>query len=199
MNHLAHIVLAGPNPGLRLGAFLGDHVKGRRPLEALPVDWARGVVLHRRIDGYCDQHPAVGRFLAGLNPPWRRYAGIILDVLFDHMLTRHWHSFGQGDLDVFGEGIDDLLASHFDDLPERLQRFSLWARHRRLWSRYGDLELLAEIFERLAIRHGRPSPLARGLELLQAHDPRIEAVFLELFEDLAKQARSWRHSSMSSM
>lgn len=59
MNHLAHIVLAGTDEGLRLGAFLGDHVKGRADLDDLPSGWAAGVVLHRRIDSLSDAHPAV--------------------------------------------------------------------------------------------------------------------------------------------
>jgi acyl carrier protein phosphodiesterase len=201
MNHLAHVVLAGPEEGLRLGAFLGDHIKGRQALLALPQNWADGVILHRRIDSLCDQHPAVRGFLAELNPPWRRYGGILLDVLFDHMLTRHWARFGTGKLTDFSADINRLLARYAADLPDRLRLFSAWARQRDLWCRYGEREVLNEIFHRLAQRHGRTSPLAGGLALLDRHDQRIEAVFVELFSDLAVQAADWRdrQSSISSM
>ncbi len=201
MNHLAHVVLAGPEEGLRVGAFLGDHIKGRQALQVLPKTWAEGVILHRRIDSFCDQHSAVRGFLADLDPPWRRYGGIMLDVLFDHMLTRHWGRFGSGGLHGFSADINTLLASHASDLPDRLRLFSLWAQQRNLWCRYGEREMLNEIFYRLARRHGRPSPLAQGLELLDRHEKRIEAVFVELFSDLVVQAADWRdrQSSRSSM
>lgn len=188
MNHLAHVVLAGPDEGLRLGAFLGDHVKGRDVLEDMPASWAAGVELHRRIDSLTDRHPAVLALLEGLEPPWRRYGGVIYDVLFDHMLTRHWSRFGPTGLERLGRQIDELLARHRSRLPPRLVRFSLWARNRGLWRRYGDREMLEEIFELLARRHGRLWPLAGGTQLLDDHEQAIEQAFLELFPDLQARA-----------
>lgn len=192
MNHLAHLVLAGSAEPLRLGAFLGDHVKGKAAVEALPADFAAGVRLHRLVDASSDSHPAVRGFVAQLSPPWRRYAGVILDVLFDHMLTRHWEMFGESSLESFAQDTDDLLARYHSMLPPRTAIFATWARNVGLWRRYGEIEMLEVIFERLARRHGRPSPLSRGVELLDEHDAAIEAVFLKLFPDLAKDTRQFR-------
>lgn len=192
MNHLAHVVLAGPGEGFRIGAFMGDHVKGRLALEALPADWAAGVELHRRIDALSDAHPAVTGLLERLEPPWRRYGGVIFDVLFDAMLTRHWSRFGPDDLRRLGAEIDELLARHREKLPERLVRFSIWARRRGLWQRYGERAMLEEIFERMARRHGRRWPLAEGIQLLDIHEATIERAFLDLFPDLLSHARTER-------
>lgn len=202
MNHLAHLVLAGPEDGLRLGALLGDHVKGRQALSCWPVRWAEGIRLHRFIDGQCDHHPAVRDFLAGQTGPWRRYGGIILDVLFDRMLTRHWSRFGPAPLPEFARGVDAMLLANEARLPLRLGLFAAWARQRSLWQRYDERAMLAEIFARIARRHGKPSPLACGLELLDRHETWIERVFLELFVDLQADVAGWLgrdQSSMSSM
>lgn len=201
MNHLAHLVLAGPDEGLRLGAFLGDHIKGRLALDALPVSWAEGVRLHRCIDSLSDSRPQVRDFIAGLDAPWRRYGGIFLDVLFDHMLARHWSDFGPCALPVFAEQIDVMLERHDGRLPPRLRRFIRWARQRYLWSSYGDRATIGAIFQGLAWRHGRPSPLARGLEVLDAHEVDIEKLFLEVFPEVQARTVGWRdgYSSMSSM
>lgn len=187
MNHLAHVVLAGPDSGPRVGAFLGDHVKGRTALESLPADWALGVVLHRRVDALSDAHPAVRGLIADLPPPWRRYGGIILDVLFDYMLTRHWSRFGPAPLPRLSAEIDELLARHRSNLPTRLRRFSRWAAARGLWQRYGERAMLEEIFSLLAWRHGRRWPLEDGARLLDSHEAAIEQAFLELFPDLQAQ------------
>ena len=207
MNHLAHVVLAGPAEGARLGAFLGDHVKGTHALERLSAPVAGGVRLHRFIDSRCDNHPALRAFVRQLDPPWRRYGPIVLDVLFDTMLTRHWARFGPSDLARTGQEIDRLLIRHARILPERLRRFAAWARHYRLWTRYADRAMLEMVFAGLARRHARPSPLARGLELLDRHETGIEALFLEVFPDLlgAVEAHPDRrragpvYSSISSM
>jgi acyl carrier protein phosphodiesterase len=187
MNHLAHVVLAGPQPGLRLGAFLGDHVRGRLALSQLPPEWAAGVMLHRRIDSISDAHPQVRELLSQLDSPWRRYGGIIFDVLFDHMLVRHWQSFGPAPLPRLAGQIDDLLARHATELPDRLVLFSRWARESGLWMRYGERDMIDEIFRRLARRHGRPGPLAEGITLLDAMGKEIEGAFLVLFPDLLEQ------------
>ncbi len=202
MNHLAHVVLAGSDSGMRLGAFLGDHVRGRQALAALPPDWADGVMLHRRIDTLSDAHPALRALLMRLQPPWRRYGGVIFDVLFDHMLTRHWDRFGQVPLVRLAGEIDELLARHEANLPDRLVLFSRWARERGLWMRYGDRGMIDEIFRRLARRHGRPGPLADGIELLDDMEHDIERAFLEMFPDLIEQVGNERrrlYSMRSSM
>ena len=192
MNHLAHVLLAGSDPDHRLGAFLGDHVKGTATLDAMPAPVAHGVRLHRRIDAWSDSHPAVAALRARSGKRWRRYSGIVFDVLFDTMLVRHWDRFGEGALHDFAGGIDRLLAERRAELPRRLEHFSFWARETRLWERYDDRAMLAEIFARIAARHGRPSPLADGLELLDRMEPEIEETFLRLFPDLRRRARAFR-------
>lgn len=191
MNHLAHALLAGDDDDLRLGAFLGDHVKGRDALREWPERVACGIALHRRIDHWSDHHPAV-RELRRLAPaPWRRYSGIAFDVLFDAMLTRHWDRYGDRPLARFGEELDALLADRRMALPDRLRRFSDWARTRRLWLRLDQRPMLEEIFRLLALRHGRPSPLARGADLLDTMTPEIETAFERLFPDLRHAARRY--------
>lgn len=188
MNHLAHVVLAGPDPDDRLGAFLGDHVKGIEALNALPAGLARGVRLHRRIDVWCDTHPAVIDLRRRTGPEWRRYSGIILDVLFDAMLVRNWRTYQSTPLDKFAREIDELLAERRRELPPRLVQFSLWARREALWIRYDEREMLDAIFAGLARRLQRPSPLKSGTRLLDRLEPEIERTFEDMFPWLRRRA-----------
>jgi acyl carrier protein phosphodiesterase len=191
MNHLAHLVLAGEHPDDRLGALLGDHLKGRAVLETLRPGLARGVRLHRRIDAWSDADPAVRGLLERFEPPWRRYGGIVLDVLFDRELSLRWDALVGGSRDAFGRDIDRLLAAHRHEFPPRLVRFSIWAEAVGLWGRLDDRALLAEIFARIAARHGRREPLARGLELLDAHEAAIGRAFDALFPRLQRRAQDF--------
>ncbi|HMB38996.1 MAG TPA: ACP phosphodiesterase [Wenzhouxiangellaceae bacterium] len=188
MNHLAHVVLAGPDPDDRLGAFLGDHIKGIAAVNALSPGVARGVRLHRRIDVWSDNHPAVVGLRAETGPYWRRYSGVIIDVLFDAMLVRHWNDYQSVPLETFGREIDHLLAARKSELPPRLLRFSVWARRAGLWTRYDEREMLDAIFARLADRHGRAGPLADGTKLLDRLEPDIERAFFALFPWLQQRA-----------
>lgn len=191
MNHLAHVVLAGPDPDDRLGAFLGDHVKGVAAVDALPPGLARGVRLHRRIDTWSDNHPAVVNLRARSGREWRRYSGVILDVLFDTMLVRDWERWQDVPLANFARGIDRLLAERRDEIPTRLVRFADWAARANLWTRYDDRDMLDQIFAGLDRRHERPSPLKRGAVLLDRMEPEIQQTFEELFPWLRRRAEAF--------
>lgn len=192
MNHLAHLLLSGPDPDHRLGALLGDHVKGIEALSELRPGLRKGVMLHRRIDTWSDRHPAVTGLLAQMQPPWRRYGGIVLDVLFDHMLDRHWSRFAEMELEEFALETDRLMVRHRSEMPGRMADFTRWAEAVGLWQRYGEREMLDEIFHRIARRHGRMEPLARGTEMLDRLEPEIERAFLELFPELLKRSAHFR-------
>ncbi|MEQ8515898.1 MAG: DUF479 domain-containing protein, partial [Chromatocurvus sp.] len=93
MNHLAHALLSTPAPAQRLGNLFGDAVRGPLSGHELPAEVLDGVRQHRRIDAITDQHPQSAQMRALFPPSLRRYAGIILDVAFDHYLVRKWPAF----------------------------------------------------------------------------------------------------------
>ena len=90
MNHLAHALLADAG-GIEfaLGSAMGDFVRGR-PDPAWPLARQAGLRFHRAIDAFTDAHPEVVAARNQFTPPMRRYAGIVLDVWFDHLLVLKW-------------------------------------------------------------------------------------------------------------
>jgi acyl carrier protein phosphodiesterase len=51
---------------------------------------AQSIRLHRRVDTVTDSHPVVIDVLNRFEAPHRRYAAVLVDMLFDHALTRQW-------------------------------------------------------------------------------------------------------------
>ena len=131
MNFLAHFQLAWPDEGLVLGALEGDYYKGPLGSE-LPEGLARGVRLHRAIDAYTDQHPTVAALRRNFPKGLRRYAGILIDLSFDHYLTQHWHTFNTRELTEFNRevmrtlnGGSDALSSGSQRMLARLDEFDI--------------------------------------------------------------------------
>jgi acyl carrier protein phosphodiesterase len=87
MNYLAHLHLGGQRPGQLLGSLYGDFVKGRLQGQFAP-EIEGAIQLHRSIDVFTDRHPLVDVALSRFSLTRRRYAGIVLDVFFDHCLAR---------------------------------------------------------------------------------------------------------------
>ncbi|TEL14247.1 DUF479 domain-containing protein [Pseudomonas aeruginosa] len=87
MNYLAHLHLGGPQPAQLLGSLYGDFVKGRLQGQ-WPDEIERAIQLHRRIDAFTDSHPLVHAAKRRFPLERRRFAGVLLDVFFDHCLAR---------------------------------------------------------------------------------------------------------------
>jgi acyl carrier protein phosphodiesterase len=109
MNYLAHLHLGGQRPGQLLGSLYGDFVKGRLQGQFAPEVEA-AIQLHRRIDVFTDRHPLVDIALGRFSDTRRRYAGIVLDVFFDHCLARDWRLYAEGPLEVFTADVYRVLT-----------------------------------------------------------------------------------------
>lgn len=190
MNYLAHAWLARHSDDAILGAILGDFVHGQAAL----ADWSPAVraeiLRHRRIDRYTDAHPAVvaARALfddAGL----RRYAGIVLDVHFDHCLARQWPRWDDGTLDDFTARVYRVLLARIDALPPRLRAIApRMAAHDWLGS-YRQRSSVDGAVRGIATRLSRNGDkLVACLEILRAHEAAVDAAFEVFFPDLVESA-----------
>ena len=194
MNYLAHAWLARDADDAILGAILGDFVFGQSGLQ----DWSPAVraeiVRHRRIDQYTDAHPAVvaarGLFDdAGL----RRYAGIVLDVYFDHCLARGWSRWNEGPLEDFTARVYRVLDEHRDQLPSRLRAIApRMAAHDWLGS-YANRANVDHAVRGIATRLSRNGDkLVACLDVLRVEEPRIDAAFDAFFPDLRESVERMR-------
>ena len=101
MNWLAHLALTPPREtALRLGNVCGDFFS-LAERETLAPGVRRGVELHLAIDAFTDAHPVVTRACARFPASHRRVAGMLVDVMFDHLLARDWDYWMGGDLGAF--------------------------------------------------------------------------------------------------
>lgn len=192
MNHLAHALLAdGCGAEFALGSALGDFVRGR-PDPAWPVARQAGLRLHRSIDHFTDAHPEVAAARACFDPPLRRYAGIVLDVWFDHLLVRSWDAFSDESLMTFSQRWLDLLDRRAAELPASLQAFLAWMHAHDLPVAYGDAATIDTVFRALARRLSRPSPVADALPALRARSGALQRHFAAFFPDLMQHAEILR-------
>ena len=190
MNHLAHALLAGPDDALRLGGVLGDFVRGR-PDPRLPPGVRRGIALHRAIDGYTDLHPEVLAARALFEPPYRRYAGIALDMWFDHCLARRFAQWSSQPLPLFSSELRALLDRHEVLLPMPARRFLAYMQANDLPAAYADPHMLARALAGIGGRLRRDNPLDRMLPVLQALDRQLQAHFAQFFPQLRQFAQAW--------
>ena len=184
MNFLAHAWLAGESPALVVGGVFGDWVKGPLP-GTLPADLARGVALHRAIDAFAETHPAFRASRARVSAARRRYAGVLVDIFWDHLLARDWALHAGGPLASYCAGVYRQLSARRADLPASAHlALELMAREDWLGS-YAGLEGIADVLARMGRRARQPNPLA-GAEVEFVADPEG---FAQDFSDWLPDAR----------
>lgn len=181
MNYLAHALLAEPYAHSLIGNIAGDLVKGPLDGHGLHPRVADGVRRHRKVDLLTDRHPTYVQLRSAFPAGHRRYAGIVLDVLFDYFLTRHWDRFSVWTHDEFLDAVYDVLRDRSGLLPAGLAVVApRWVEAD--WLRvYARRDGIAAVLERTAARLRRPVDLVSMLTVVDRDEAVFEAGFLEVF------------------
>lgn len=183
MNFLAHFHLAWPDEGLVVGGLEGDFFKGPLP-GTLPPALERGVKLHRAIDAYTDGHPLIQQLRRDLPPGLRRYAGILIDLSFDHYLSLHWSHFSTIPLRDFSNRIYRSLIAREKDLSEGARRMAARLVEYDVLNLYLEWETVLASAIRLGQRFKRHNPfLDIDRELSPAKEV-LEEAFLNFYPQL---------------
>lgn len=92
MNHVAHCFLSYPDEEVLFGNFIGDFVKGKSWQDFMP-EIQKGILLHRAIDAFTDNHPVARTSAGRIRRFAGRYAAPVTDILYDYLLIRNWNRY----------------------------------------------------------------------------------------------------------
>lgn len=179
MNYLAHLFLSANTPAGVIGNLAVDFLKGQGGYRHDGI--AEGMARHRRIDQLTDTHPAFRASCGRIGEPHGRYAGVIVDLFYDHLLAIHWERYAGQTLDVFSAWAYGLLQAHQAWLPPRLQRALPYMVAENWLSQYRHVDGIRRALGGLSRRARRPIELQLHLADLDAHFAAFEADFHTFF------------------
>lgn len=190
MNFLAHLFLGPQQPEQALGSLLGDFVRGPVHALALPEGVRQGIWLHRRIDSFTDAHPLVRRSRMRVSNGRRRYAGIMVDMFYDHLLASHWQTFSAQPIEGFTREMYALILQQEAIIPEQAwPTLSRMARYDWLTS-YSNLENMHRALDQIALRLTRANTLPGSASELELHYAGFESDFLAFMPEVMAFAES---------
>ena len=188
MNYLAHLHLGGQQPQQLLGSLYGDFVKGAA-LEDFSIQAQEAIRLHRRIDAFTDSHPVVRKALERFSVTRRRYAGIALDMFFDHCLASNWEQYADQPLEVFTQKVYGLLEAE-PALPERLAQIAPLMISEDWFGAYRDFPMIGHGLEVISRRLSQPDGLLHAYEELTSLYLPLSEDFKEFYPLLRQYAQS---------
>ncbi len=183
MNYLAHIYLSFNQPEIQTGNFMADFIKGDEYL-TYPPNYQKGVLLHRKIDRFTDTHALVAETRSFFFEEFRHYASVIVDVLFDHLLAKHWSVFSNQELSLFIEKFYAFLELNLTNLPKGVQRiFPIMKKHNWLYN-YRTIEGIQQILYQMNQRTSVKPGLQDSISIYKNNSALIDALFFKFFEEL---------------
>jgi len=190
VNFLAHVYFADSSEDGIVGQVLGDFVRGS-DLGAYPAEIAAAIRLHREIDSYSDQHALTRTAKRRFVSPYRRFAGIIVDVVFDHFLARNWSHYSDVSLPEYAQRVDVALQRHIDLLPAPLKRFTRYMREVDMLTSNLHRQHIDDPLRRIARRSPRLTALADAPDVLWQQESGLRQDFDAFFPELIDHVANW--------
>ena len=184
MNYLAHLFLAQRNPYSLVGNIMGDFIRDV-DITRLPQAVAQGVENHKAVDRFTDSHEVLAELKAGFKQR-RRFAGIIIDVVFDHFLIKHWHNYTP-------EVREDFIVYCYTSLlelnalmPARMRQRMVWMAQQDLLNSYAGLDGVAAALNGISLRMRFENHLAGAIDDVVDQYEALEKGFLRFFGELCQ-------------
>lgn len=183
MNFLAHLYLAGDNEDYVVGQVLADFLE-RGWRERVSGGVLRGIRLHQQADLFTDQHELFRRSRERLPRHLRRYAGIVIDIFYDHLLATHWRQFHDAPLHEFAQSRYRILEGRTGEMTDRMRAVLPILIERDWLTSYRSVEGVERALIGVSKRLKRANPIAAAGAALRDAPEGFEEDFLAFFPEL---------------
>ena len=183
MNFLAHIYLSGSSDLIKIGNFIADGVRGNRYL-SFDFEIQKGIVLHRAIDTYTDEHPLFRKCTKRLHSHYHHYSGVIVDVFFDHFLAKNWNYYSEESLEDFVQNFYISLTTYEMHLTEKAKMMQPYMIKQNWLLNYRSIDGIEKILTQMDRRTKNVSMMRNSVTELKHYYSEFEQDFTDFFEEL---------------
>ncbi|QMU65225.1 MAG: DUF479 domain-containing protein [Flavobacteriaceae bacterium] len=183
MNFLAHLYLSEDNTHMIIGNFIADSIHGNR-FTHFDKEIQQGIRLHREIDTFTDAHPITKKSKRRLNKRYGLYAGVIIDIFYDHYLAKNWKNYSAIPLHLYVDSIYQLLQKNYGILPEKTQHMlPIMIAYNWLYN-YQYKEGIESVLKGMNRRTKNRSQMHLAIEELYRLDDAFQKDFTDFFKEL---------------
>ncbi len=182
MNFLGHFFLATDSEPLIIGNFIADFVKGKH-YKDYPEEIAEGILMHREIDSFTDQHEYFIKSRRRIQKNQHHYSGVVMDIFYDHFLAADFDAIANKDLTEFSEHIYGVIDKYKDVLPEQSKYLFRYMKRDNWLERYSDVEGIRRTLLGMSRRVKHKNNMAEALVDLEENYTEIQNDFCKFIVD----------------
>lgn len=190
MNLVAHQLLSFNNPQWQIGNHMGEIVKGKKYLDFEP-EIQKGILLHRLIDSYTDEHEIVHRSTSYLHKDYGKYSPIIVDIFYDFLLIKNWHLFSDEIFEDFIKNSYKTLENGLELYPHKLKIMTKAMIKYNWFAEYGRYEGIEKTLKALSQRTKFQNEMYSAVKDLYMNEDKFEEDFLAFFPELKKECKKF--------
>ncbi len=194
LNYLAHAYLSFGYPELLVGNMISDFVKGRKK-DDYPAGVKQGIVLHRAIDAFTDDHPVTRHARTFLKAAVGLYSGAFVDVVYDHFLANDDSQFPETSLATFAGHTYNTLKIYEHLLPSNFRLMLPYMREQNWLYNYRMLKGIENSFAGVARRAKYLDTSRHVFFLFEENYAELQKCYNEFFPALkdftVQQLKAW--------
>lgn len=161
---------------------MADGIHGKP--DHFPADVQKGIKLHRAIDSYTDSHPIFRQGTKRLHSRYHHYAGVIMDIYYDHFLAKNWANYHKQPLIDYTLAFYKSLEDNYEILTEKTKGLMPYMIEYNWLASYATTEGIGRILTQMDNRTKNKSGMRTSIdELLQFYDE-YDAEFTAFFEEM---------------
>lgn len=168
---------------------MADGIRGKQ-FEHFPLDVQKGIILHRSIDTYTDSHVVFRQSTKRLHEKYHHYAGVIVDIIYDHFLAKNWTQYSDEKLESFINRFYQSLHDNYDILSEKTQGLMPYMIERNWLLSYRTVDGIHNILTQMDKRSKNQSKMQFASAELREFYAEFEEEFTLFFEDIKTHASS---------
>lgn len=182
MNFLGHFYLSGEDEGLIIGNYIADFVKGKA-YQDFPSNIEKGILMHRDIDAFTDQHPIFRQSKGKLWDKYRHYAAVITDIFYDHYLAKNFNQYHHNDLTTFTQKIYETIEKYLSLVPTQPRHMFKYMKRENWLLRYQTLDGIEQSLVGMSKRTRFNSKMEQATEDLKKMYQSFEEDFRSFFPE----------------
>lgn len=162
---------------------MADGVRGKQ-YENFPIDIQKGILLHRAIDTFTDAHPLFRQSTKKLHSRYHHYAGVIVDMYYDHFLAKNWTNYHSENLTNYADNFYQSLTDNFPLLTLKTQNLLPYMMEYNWLVNYQSIPGLERILSQMDHRTKNQSLMRFATEELVAHYDEFESEFALFYKEV---------------